>query len=69
LYYPLSTGRNFNEIKRIVLTLQKVDAYSCATPAYRRHGEDVIIPTAGSCGTARGRMEKKRTPRWVSSSI
>ncbi len=57
LYYPLSTGRNFDEIKRIVLALQKVDSESCATPADWRPGDDVIIPPAGSCGTAKERME------------
>ena len=57
LYYPLSTGRNFDEIKRIILALQKADAESCATPADWRPGDDVIVPTAGSCGTAKERME------------
>lgn len=56
LYYPLSTGRNFDEIKRIVLALQKADADNCATPADWRPGDDVIVPTAGSCGTAKERM-------------
>ena len=59
LYYPLSTGRNFDEIKRIILALQKADAEQCATPADWRPGDDVIIPTAGSCGTAKERMESK----------
>ena len=59
LYYPLSTGRNFDEIKRIVLALQKADSDKCATPANWRPGDDVIIPTAGSCGTAKERMESK----------
>lgn len=57
LYYPLTTGRNFDEIKRIVLALQKADKDQCATPADWRPGEDVIVPTAGSCGVARERME------------
>lgn len=57
LYYPLSTGRNFDEIRRIVQALQKADADACATPADWRPGDDVIIPTAGSCGVARERME------------
>ena len=59
LYYPLSTGRNFDEIKRIVLALQKADADNCATPADWRPGDDVIVPTAGSCGTAKERVESK----------
>ena len=45
LYYPLSTGRNFDEIKRIILALQKADADACATPADWRPGDDVIVPT------------------------
>ncbi len=57
LYYPLSTGRNFDEIKRIIQALQKADADKVATPADWRPGDDVIIPTAGSCGTAKERME------------
>ena len=56
LYYPLSTGRNFDEIKRIILALQKADADNCAPPADWRPGDDVIVPTAGSCGTAKERM-------------
>ncbi len=59
LYYPLSTGRNFDEIKRIVLALQKADADGVATPADWRPGDDVIVPTAGSCGTAKERMESQ----------
>lgn len=59
LYYPLSTGRNFDEIKRIILALQKTDKDQCATPADWRPGKDVIIPPAGSCGVAKERMEGK----------
>lgn len=57
LYYPLTTGRNFDEIKRIILALQKADKEGVATPADWRPGDDVIVPTAGSCGTAKERME------------
>lgn len=59
LYYPLSMGRNFDEIKRIILALQKADKDGVATPADWRPGDDVIIPTAGSCGTAKKRMESQ----------
>jgi len=59
LYYPLSTGRNFDEIKRVILALQKADADHVATPADWRPGQDTIVPTAGSCGVAKERMEKK----------
>lgn len=57
LYYPSSTGRNFDEIKRIILALQKADAEGIATPANWQPGDDVIIPPAGSCGAAKERME------------
>lgn len=56
LYYPLSTGRNFDEIKRIILALQKADADGVATPADWRPGDDVIVPPPGSCGGAKDRM-------------
>ena len=59
LYYPLTTGRNFDEIKRIILALQKADADAVATPANWRPGDDVIVPTAGSCGVAKERMENQ----------
>ena len=48
LYYPASTGRNFDEIKRIIVALQKADKDAIATPANWRPGEDTIVPTAGS---------------------
>lgn len=57
LYYPLSTGRNFDEIKRVILALQKADKDGVATPADWRPGDDCIVPTAGSCGAAKERME------------
>lgn len=59
LYYPLTTGRNFDEIKRIVIALQKADKDNVATPADWRPGDDVIIPTAGSCGVAKQRMDNQ----------
>ena len=59
LYYPLSMGRNFDEIKRIIQALQKADSDNVATPADWRPGDDTIVPTAGSCGTAKERMESK----------
>ena len=59
LYYPMTTGRNFNEIKRIILALQKADKDNVATPANWHPGDDTIVPTAGSCGTAKERMESQ----------
>lgn len=57
LYYPQSTGRNFDEIKRIILALQKSEKDGVATPADWRPGEDVIVPPAETVDIARDRME------------
>lgn len=57
IYYPLSMGRNFDELKRVIIALQTADALSVATPADWRPGDKVIVPTAGSCGVAKERME------------
>jgi len=59
IYYPLSLGRNFDELYRAVVALQTADEFSVATPADWRPGDDVIVPTAGSCGVAKQRMERK----------
>lgn len=46
LTYPPSTGRNFDEILRVIDSLQLTDDYSVATPADWQDGDDcVIVPT------------------------
>ena len=42
--YPMSTGRNFNEVLRVIDALQLADNYSVATPGNWCDGDDVIIP-------------------------
>lgn len=59
IYYPLSLGRNFDELKRALIAMQTADKFSIATPADWRPGDDVIVPPAGSCGVAKDRMESK----------
>jgi peroxiredoxin (alkyl hydroperoxide reductase subunit C) len=59
IYYPLSLGRNFDELYRVVVALQAADEFGVAMPADWRPGDDVIVPTAGSCGVAKERMESK----------
>jgi alkyl hydroperoxide reductase subunit AhpC len=44
--YPAATGRNFDEILRVIDSLQLTAGYSLATPANWKHGEDVIITGA-----------------------
>jgi alkyl hydroperoxide reductase subunit AhpC len=48
LTYPASTGRNFNEILRVIDSLQLTANYQVATPADWTYGEDVIITPAVS---------------------
>lgn len=57
IYYPLSLGRNFDEIYRALIAMQTADEFSVATPADWQPGDDVIVPPAGSCGTAEERMQ------------
>src|SRR5574344_3147633 len=59
IYYPLSLGRNFDELKRVLIGLQTADNFNVALPADWRPGDEVIVPTAGSCGVAKERMESK----------
>jgi peroxiredoxin (alkyl hydroperoxide reductase subunit C) len=59
LYYPLSNGRNMDEVMRLLQAMQKSDKDGVATPANWRPGEDVIVPPPGSCGVAKERMESQ----------
>lgn len=43
LTYPASTGRNFNELLRVIDSLQLTEYYSVATPANWQDGDDVVI--------------------------
>ena len=44
--YPASTGRNFQEILRVIDSLQLTANYSVATPADWKHGDDVVVSPA-----------------------
>lgn len=57
IFYPSSTGRNFQEIKRALIAMQTADTYKVATPADWQPGEDVIVPPPGSCGVAKDRVD------------
>ena len=70
LTYPASTGRNFDEILRVVDSIQLTDKHKVATPVNWKHGEDVIIVPSVSNEAAKalfpaGWDEKKPYLRYV----
>ena len=44
--YPASTGRNFDEILRVIDSLQLTVSFSVSTPANWKQGDDVVVATA-----------------------
>ena len=56
LYYPMSTGRNLPEIKRIIVALQKHDEDNVSTPANWQPGDNVIIGAPLTLEEAEARM-------------
>jgi thioredoxin-dependent peroxiredoxin len=58
LTYPASTGRNFNEILRVIDSLQLTATYQVATPADWKDGEDVIVVPAVSTEDAQKKFTK-----------
>ncbi|MDG1728712.1 MAG: peroxiredoxin [Algibacter sp.] len=56
--YPASTGRNFDELLRVIDSLQLTAYHKVATPANWKHGEDVVISPAISTEEAKGIFTK-----------
>lgn len=56
IYYPLSTGRNMDEMLRLVKALQTADEHKVATPADWREGDRVIVPPSPTQEGAEERM-------------
>lgn len=60
LYYPLTLGRNFDEIMRILKGLQTIDAFGVALPADWRPGDEVIDPNPANMKGVDDRWEKSK---------
>ncbi len=56
--YPMTTGRNFEEILRVIDSLQMFDKYTVATPVNWQPGDDVIIPPTVSDDAAKDKFPK-----------
>ncbi len=65
--YPASTGRNFEEILRVIDSLQLTAEYDVATPANWKHGEDVIITAAVKDDEITTKFPKGH--RWIRSYL
>jgi alkyl hydroperoxide reductase subunit AhpC len=61
LSYPMSTGRNFDEVLRVLDSLQLTALHSLATPVNWKPGDDVIIPTSVSDDAAKDKYPGFRT--------
>lgn len=59
LYYPLTTGRNFDEIKRILTALQTTDAFGVSTPADWQPGDDVLVGAPQTTAEMEKRIKNK----------
>ncbi|MEE3718096.1 peroxiredoxin [Tumidithrix elongata RA019] len=62
LTYPASTGRNFDELLRVIDSLQLTDNYSVATPANWKDGQDCVIVPSVSNEEAKTKFPKGFTP-------
>jgi alkyl hydroperoxide reductase subunit AhpC len=62
LTYPASTGRNFDELLRVIDSLQLTANYSVATPANWKDGEDVVIAPAIPDSDIPAKFPKGHTP-------
>jgi peroxiredoxin (alkyl hydroperoxide reductase subunit C) len=59
IYYPLSTGRNMQEILRVVDALQTTDKHQVSTPANWKPGDKVVVPAPSTTAMAEQRVKDK----------
>lgn len=64
VYYPMSVGRNVDEILRLLTALQTTEQYACATPVNWKPGEKVIVPPPKNMKDVKERETHKEYERY-----
>ncbi len=59
IYYPMSLGRNIDEVLRVVDALQTADTNACSTPANWKPGEPVVVPPPQTLADAEKRLQSE----------
>jgi len=59
IYYPMSLGRNIDEILRVIDALQTADQNACATPANWKPGDQVVVPPPQTLADAETRLKSE----------
>lgn len=62
--YPMQLGRNFDELKRVLIGLQAIDKYHVALPADWRPGDDIIVPAPATYEDKRAEAEGMKCYDW-----
>ena len=64
VYYPMSVGRNVDEILRLLTALQTTDQHACATPVNWKQGDKVIVPPPKNVNDVKERESHKEYERY-----
>lgn len=64
VYYPMQLGRNFDELKRMLVGLQTIDKYHIALPADWRPGDDIIVPAPATYHASEGTADGMKCYEW-----
>lgn len=64
VYYPMQLGRNFDELKRMLVGLQTIDKYHVALPADWRPGDDIIVPAPATYNASEGAADGMKCYEW-----
>lgn len=64
VYYPMQLGRNFDELKRMLVGLQTIDKYHVALPADWRPGDDIIVPAPATYNASEGTADGMKCYEW-----